>query len=143
PAHIAAAVSLYDAHKIIYMVEHPPLQRILVGAALRLSGVRFPEARDFGGEVQSRHASNYAGERILFHSGVPYWRILVIARLVNLVFPASALFYLYRLGRYLANPLVAAMAVTFFSFDPTLLAHSALAGTDVAAAAGFLIATYH
>ncbi len=142
PAHIAAAVSLYEAHKAIYMIEHPPLQRLVVGGALRLAGAELWDAR---GEsmVQSRHGSNFAGGLILFYGPVPYWRVLVVARLANLLFPALAMFFLYRLGKWLANPLVAMLSVVFFSVDPTLLAHGGLAGTDVAAAAGFLMVTYH
>ncbi len=142
PAHIAAAVGLYEAHKLTYMVEHPPLQRIVVGAALRLAGVELPSARGLT-QVQSRTESNTAGVEILFHGRIGYWKVLAISRLTNLIFPAVALLYLYLLARYLANGLVAMLAVVFFSLDPSLLAHSGLAGTDVAAAAGFLAATYH
>src|SRR3712207_4473414 len=38
-AHIAGAVGLYESGRNLYMVEHPTLQRLIVGAALKLRGV--------------------------------------------------------------------------------------------------------
>ena len=51
--------------------------------------------------------------------------------------------YLYLLAAWIGNELIAALAVIFFSMDPTLLGHSTWVCTDVAACAGFLAAMYH
>lgn len=141
-AHIAGAVGLYETGRNLYMVEHPTLQRLVVGLALKSAGVTYPRAQSLSG-VQSRPDANLAGADILFRGAVPYWRVLAIARLANLFFAAILLLYTYLLGKYLANPLAGMLATVFVSLDPNFLAHSALVTTDIPAAAGFLAATYH
>jgi 4-amino-4-deoxy-L-arabinose transferase-like glycosyltransferase len=66
-----------------------------------------------------------------------------VARISTLIFPIAAVFYVYLIGRYVAGALPGCLAAICFSTDPTLLAHGGLVTTDVAAAAGFLAATYH
>jgi hypothetical protein len=141
-AHIAGAVGLYESGRNVYMVEHPTLQRLVVGAALRMAGVRYEPARGMA-EVQARNDANAAGEEIVFRGRVPYWRVLAVARIANLVFFAALLFFVYRLARYLASPRVALLACAFITVDANFLAHAALATTDVPAAAGFVAAAYY
>lgn len=141
-AHIAGAVGLYETGRNLYMVEHPTLQRLVVGAALKWVGVSYPKARMLSG-VQSRPDANLAGADIVFRGRVPYWKVLATARLANLIFAGVLLFFTYRLGAYLANPLVGMLATVFVSLDANFLAHSALVTTDIPAAAGFLAATYY
>jgi hypothetical protein len=141
-AHIAGSVGLYETGRNLYMVEHPTLPRLVVGLALKIAGVRYPPARGLAG-VQSRPDANLAGADIVFRGSVPYWTVLATARLANLFFAAVLLFYVYRLGKYLANPLVGMLATIFVSVDPNFLGHSALVTTDIPAAAGFVAATYY
>lgn len=141
-AHIAGAVGLYESGRNIYMVEHPTLQRLVVGAALRVAGVRYPAAEKLK-EVQARADANLAGADIVFRGKVDYWKVLAVARCANLVFLALLLFYVYRMGRYLAGPRAAMLATLFLSLEPNFLAHSVLVTTDVPAAAGFLMAAYY
>jgi hypothetical protein len=141
-AHIAGAVGLYESGRNLYMVEHPTLQRLVVGAVLRVAGVRYEPARELE-EVQARNDANVAGEEIVFRGAVPYWRVLAIARLANLVFLPALLVYTFLLGRSLVNPPAGMLAVVFLSFDPNVLGHAALVTTDVPAAAGFVAASYY
>jgi hypothetical protein len=141
-AHIAGAVGLYESGRNIYMVEHPTLQRLVVGLALRLVGVDYAPARDLT-EVQARPEANAAGAAIVFRGDVPYWKVLGVARRANLIFLAALLFYVYRLGAYLANPLAGMLACVFLSFDANVLGHAGLVTTDVPAAAGFVWATFY
>ncbi len=141
-AHIAGAVGLYETGRNLYMVEHPTLQRLVVGAALKWAGVNYPKARTLEG-VQSRPDANLAGADIVFRGRVPYWKVLATARLANLVFAGVLLIFTYRLGAYLASPLVGMLATVFLSLDANFLAHSALVTTDIPAAAGFLAASYY
>jgi 4-amino-4-deoxy-L-arabinose transferase-like glycosyltransferase len=141
-AHIAGSVGLYESGRNIYMVEHPTLPRLVVGAALKIAGVQYPKARGLTA-VQARPDANVAGAEIAFDGPVDYWTVLAVARRANLLFLALFLLYTYLLGRYLANPLAGVLAVVFLSLDPNVLAHSALVTTDLPAAAGFLAATYH
>jgi hypothetical protein len=141
-AHVAGAVGLYESGRNVYMVEHPTLQRLVVGAALKAKGVEYPRARDLTA-VQARPDANVAGADILFDGPVGYWQVLATARRANLVFLAVLLLYTFLLGRYLASPLAGLLAVAFLSVDANILAHAALVTTDIPAAAGFLAATYH
>ncbi len=142
PFSVSSAVALYDVHKHVYGVEHPPLSRLVAGLPLYLSGVHLPlhyRTRT----IQNELTTCEAGGAILLNSSLGYRQILDRARGAMLIFPALTLLYLYLLGRWLAGPVVAALAVVFFSLDPTLLGHGMWICTDVAAAAGFLAAIYH
>jgi len=141
-SHIAGAVGLYESGRNLYMVEHPTLQRLVVGLALKAAGVEYPPARGLT-EIPARNQANAAGADIVFHGKVPYWTDLAVARRANLVFATILFLYTYLLGRYLAGPLAGMLGVLFLSFDANILAHSALVTTDIPAAAGFLAATYH
>src|SRR5439155_26701459 len=95
-AHIAGAVGLYESGRNVYMVEHPTLQRLVVGLALHLVGVDYAPARDLT-DVQARPEANAAGAAIVFRGDVSYWKVLGVARRANLIFLAALLFYVYRL----------------------------------------------
>jgi hypothetical protein len=145
PYHIAAAISLFEAHKLTEGIQHPPLPRILPGLVLYASGVRYPPDhgnKTIHGDLETLD-SFVAGNYVLLHSPISYWQVLVRARATTLPFAALAVVYLYLLGRWLADRRAAALAAVFFSFDPTLLGHAAWITTDVPAVAGFLAMIYH
>ena len=141
-AHVAGAVGLWESGRNIHMVEHPTLQRIWVGGVLKAAGVEYPPARGMV-DVQDRGEANAAGEDIVFHGPLPYWRVLAVARLANLVFLPVLLGFTFLLGRYLVNPLAGMLGAVFLSCDPNILGHAALVTTDVPAAAGFVAASYY
>jgi 4-amino-4-deoxy-L-arabinose transferase-like glycosyltransferase len=145
PYHISAAVSLFEAHKLVQGAQHPPLPRILPGLVLYASGVRYPPDRGnktIHGDLELLD-SFVAGNEELLHSPISYWQVLVRARATTLPFAVAAVIYLYLLGRWLADRRMAALAAIFFSFDPTLLGHAEWITTDVPAVAGFLAMLYH
>jgi 4-amino-4-deoxy-L-arabinose transferase-like glycosyltransferase len=145
PYHISAAVSLFEAHKLVQGVQHPPLSRILPGLVLYASGVRYPPDRGnktIHGDLVQLDSFD-AGNQLLLHSPISYWQVLVRARAPMLPFAVAAVIYLYLLGRWLADRRMAALAAIFFSFDPTLLGHAEWITTDVPAVAGFLAMLYH
>src|SRR5947207_5522155 len=141
PYHIGSAVVLYEAHKLTAGAQHPPLARLVAGLPLILQGVRLPAAR--GEYIVVEYPAFDIGQQILFSGQLSYWRMLISARLALLVFPIIAMFYVYRLGRWLGNSLIAMLATVFFSVDPTFLGHSTWIGTDSAACAGFVAGTYY
>jgi hypothetical protein len=142
PYHIAAAVGLYDVHKLVSGIEQPPVSRLVAAIPLYLSGVHLtPEFRTTAviGEPET-----YAeGADLLLHGNVPYDIILRRVRLAMLVFPALALLYVYLIGRWLIGEIPALLATVFFSTDPTFLGHSIWICTDMAACAGYLAAAYY
>jgi 4-amino-4-deoxy-L-arabinose transferase-like glycosyltransferase len=141
PYHVAAAVGLYDAHKLISGTEQPPVSRLVAAIPLYLSGVHLP-AQSRGSGVIGEPETYAQGSDELLHSAVPYEVILRRVRLTMLVFPALTLFFLYLLGRWLIGEIPALLATVFFSTDPTFLGHSIWICTDMAACAGYLAAAY-
>jgi hypothetical protein len=83
------------------------------------------------------------------HRGEPFdpaadlHQILPVARLANLPFWWLLLFYGLRWGRVLGGPWAGRLAAGLLAADPSLLAHAALATTDIALTAIVLVASYH
>jgi hypothetical protein len=143
PFHISAAVALYESHKHIGDMTHPPIPFLVASVPLKLSGVQVPQLRGEVNALNFEQMGDVARVALFEQQNLNYWTILVRARLAMLIFPVIAMFYLYRLGAWLASPLGAMLAVAFFCTDPTLLAHAALVNNDAAACAGVLGALYH
>jgi hypothetical protein len=143
--HLAAAISLFEAHKLTQGVQHPPLPRLLPGLVLWYSGARYPP--DHGNKKIHGDLDVYdsfdAGTFILLHSPISYLQVLVRSRSAMLPFLGLAVMYVYLLGRWLGGRRAGALAAIFFSFDPTLLGHATWVTTDVASAAGFLAIIYY
>lgn len=70
-------------------------------------------------------------------------RLLPVARLGTLPFWWLLLTYGWLAGREIAGPWAGRLAVTFLACEPNLLAHAALATTDVAVSACLLALLYH
>ncbi len=142
PFHIGAAIGLYDAHKHIVDMTHPPLPWLVVGIPLKAMGVAVPELHG-DKVVMDFDQSAEVGRRVLFDQPHNYWTILTVARLTMLLWAALLAFYLYRICAWLASPLVACCAVVLLSTDPTILGHAALINNDVPAGAAFLATLFH
>jgi len=141
PAHIGAAVSMIEAHKLIAPGSHPPLARLVAAVPLWLDGARLPQCR--GQTIIGAEDLGYdLGARVLAQSK-SFRALLTHARLAMLIFPIVALLYLYLLGSWLNGPAVAAIAVVFLTLDPTFLGHAFWIGNDMAGCAGYLAAIYH
>jgi hypothetical protein len=69
--------------------------------------------------------------------------LLPWARAGNLLFWWLLLFYAFRAGRDLGGPWAGRLAVALLACEPTLLAHAALATTDLAITACLLALVYH
>jgi dolichyl-phosphate-mannose--protein O-mannosyl transferase len=143
--HLAAAISLFEAGKLVEGIQHPPLPRMLPGLVLYASGVRYPPDRGnkfIHGDLVPTDSFD-AGNELLLHSPISYWQVLIRARAAMLPFAGAAVVYVYLLGRWLAGRRMAALAAIFFSFDPGLLGNAAWVTTDVPSIAGFLAILYH
>lgn len=70
-------------------------------------------------------------------------RLLPVARLMVLPFWWLLLAYGRRAGRQMAGPWGGRLAVAFLACEPNLLAHAALATTDVAVTAALLVLLVH
>jgi hypothetical protein len=107
--------------------------------------MRMPEARDPRGTRSpiTEYIAFGVGDDLMYSGKLPYWRMLISARVALLIFPVLTLLFTYRLGRWIASPAVGAAAAVFLSFDPTFLGHSSWVGTDSAGAAGFVAGVYY
>jgi len=142
PYHIGAGVGMLDSGRHVFGIQHPPLPRIVGAIPLVLSGVHDDIARQTT-SIQPDLSAFEVGHRVLMHGKLPYWSALTRARAAMLVFPVIAVIYVFLLGRCLSGAITGCFAAVMFSTDPTLLGHSSWVTTDVAAAAGYLAATYH
>jgi hypothetical protein len=104
---------------------------------------------DLGTMPLPAHATTlplYAWERWQgepFDAGRDLDRLLPVARLVVLPFWWVLLVYGWRAGRQMAGPWGGRLAAAFLACEPNLLAHAALATTDVAVTAALVVLLFH
>ncbi|HEX7705162.1 MAG TPA: glycosyltransferase [Thermoanaerobaculia bacterium] len=130
-AHVATGMELIDQGTYTLELLHPPLARLAVAVGPWLLG------------------SGYGGERWLWteggrilHERGEYRVNLAAARAGTLVFFILAALVVAAWAWWTFGRFAAIAAVAFFSSDPTVLAHSGLATTDMAAAAGVAAALW-
>ena len=127
-AHITAGYSFLARRDFRLYREHPPLIRELCALPLYL-GYRLPFEPD---ERLWREAEMWAiSQKFLHESPVPPREILTAARLPNLVLGVALVglagWWAYRLW----GPRAAVVATALAAFEPNLVAHAALVGTDL------------
>lgn len=122
PEHIASGMQWLDGKAYRYEIQNPPLARVMAAAGLYLAGVRSYGKEDVWTEG-----------RLILDSGGRYERNLALARLGTLPFfwLASAVVFVWT--RRVFGDNAACLAVLCFTSLPPVLAHAALATTDMAA----------
>jgi hypothetical protein len=139
-AHIPAGYSYLAFGDYRLNPEHPPLAKDLAALPLLFLDLKFPlQDKSW---TQDRNGQWDAGYQFIFNSGNNPDQIIFWARLPMMILLVFMGWFVFFWVRKLAGNKAALMALTLFSFCPTLLAHGRLVTTDVAAAFGFLIATY-
>jgi len=120
PAHIACGMEWLVKHVYKYETQHPPLTRVAAALGPYLAG-----ERGYGKPLMYQE-----GAAILSADG-HYDRNLGLARLgiLPLFWIATLVVYLWA-RRYFEEP-VPTLAVLFFTFIPSVLAHAGLATTDM------------
>jgi hypothetical protein len=131
PATLAAGMEWLSTGAYHYEAQHPPLARVASALLPYLRG-----ARSLGNH------GIYDEGRALLGEGVQYRSTLFLARLGMLPFFWLMLVACARWGGRIAGSAGAALAVLFVAANPNLLAHAAVAGTDLAPAAFVVAATY-
>jgi len=139
--HVTAGTSylLYRDHRL--QPENGLLPQLLAG----LPG--WIEARD--GVFPGRDGSEWAGSdvwrlghRWFYESGLDWRATLLSARLLVAVVAARLGLLVYAWSRRLFGPAGGLLSLLLFALSPTLLAHGALATSDLCAAAAFLLALF-
>ncbi|HTM47427.1 MAG TPA: glycosyltransferase family 39 protein [Bryobacteraceae bacterium] len=133
PAHLACGMQWLDQHVYRYEAQHPPLPRIMAALGPYLDGARSAGQSEM---FMEGNAILYAGDSAL------YDRRLALSRAGNLPFFWLACGMVFLWGRRTLGSAGAALAVLIFTMIPTVLAHAALATTDMAVTAFFAAAAY-
>jgi 4-amino-4-deoxy-L-arabinose transferase-like glycosyltransferase len=131
PDHLACGMELLVSHQYKYETQHPPLTRIFIALGPYLAGATRYGYRDRYDE----------GVAIYYLTG-HYNRYTVLSRVGNLPFFWLGCWITFLWGRRLLGKAGAAAAVLIFTMIPTLLAHAALATTDMGATACLAAAFY-
>lgn len=136
-AHIPAGYSYVRFGDMRLNPEHPPLIKDLAGLPLLALDLRFPtDHRAWKDEVNGQWEM---GSVFLYESGNDPDQILRFARFPMMLFAIffGWVFFLWARKHYGAA--TAIIALLFFAFSPTFLAHSKYVTTDLAASFGFFI----
>lgn len=130
PVYVGAAEAYLRGHDLSDNPEHPPLGKLIIGAGLAFTHVRFdPSYTGDEGAI---------GRHLLYESGNDPWRLMFWGRLPVIV--ATLLFGLVVLAfaTELAGRVGGLVALTLYAFSPDLIANGSLATLDVLAA-GFAL----
>jgi len=146
-AHLPAGYSYITQKDMRLNPEHPPLIKDLAGLSVLIwskitkTNINIPTnirawQEDINGQWEF-------GNEFLYKSGNPAEQIFLAGRLPMLLILLILGIYIFIWARELFGNNAALIALFLFSFSPTFIAHSRFVTTDVAAATGFFIATYH
>jgi hypothetical protein len=124
PAHFACGLEYLQKHLYKYETQHPPLARAMAALGPYLYGARL---RGHGGLGEE-------GVDIIVHSPAPQ-RTVTLMRLGILPFfwLGGAIAFLW--ARKITGPPIAVLAIGLYTLTPPVLAHAAVATTDMALAA--------
>jgi len=146
-AHIPAGYSYIVQKDMRLNPEHPPLLKDLAGLAVLIGSKITGTKINFPGQDPSWQKNINAqwdfGAKFLYQSGNDPDKIVLWARLPMLLIMLLLGLYVFKWCREIYGNKAGLIALFFYSFSPTFLAHSRLVTTDVGAAAAFFIALYY
>ncbi len=144
PPHIVAGYTYLKLHDMRLNPEHPPLLKDLAALPLLFLKLNFPE-NSFAWQQPDGpywwHQFNLGGE-FLYNSGNDPDKILFFARLPMICLLIFCGFFIFLFAKEFFGEKVAILALFFFAFSPTFLAHGRFVTTDVGAAFGVVLATF-
>lgn len=130
PFLIPAGLSYVQTGAIRLYMQHPPLLQELAGLSLTLSGIRWPKTVEASQELQGNGEPEWRfGTRFIAENGAD--TVLFWSRLPFIFVSAFGGLLLYLFGRELIGSVAALGALFLYALDPTMVAHSFLATTDV------------
>jgi len=145
PPHIVAGYSYLKFHDMRLNPEHPPLIKDLAAFPLLFLKLKFPESDPSWQQPDGPywwHQFNLGG-KFLYESGNDPDKILFFARFPMILILLICGFFIYKFAKEFFDERVAILALFFFSFSPTFLAHGRFVTTDVGAAFGVVLATFY
>ena len=123
PAHLAYGLEYWSGR--FYPTEHPPLSRTLMALEPYLEGLRVVKETDMSADGYAALAQSAHFDRTVFWMRLGILPFFVLACWVTYLWTAR------QFGRA-----AAALAIAWFTLEPTVLAHAGLATTDMALTAG-------
>lgn len=141
-AHLPAGYSYLTQQDMRLNPEHPPLLKDLSALPLLfIKDINFPsEIKAWQEDVNGQWDF---GRYFLYQSENPVEKMIFWGRIPMILILILLGFYVFKWARELFGNCAGLLALFFFSFSPTLIAHGRLVTTDVGAAAGIFIATYY
>lgn len=149
--HLPAGYSYITQKDMRLNPEHPPLVKDLAALPLLFMKINFP-SQSWGWNTplttdQSRTPSWQTdvgfGNDLLYYSGNDAQKMMRYGKIPIILIGVLLGFFVFRFTRELWGNLAGIIALTFYSFSPTVLAHTRFITTDVAAAAAFFISFYY
>ncbi|MCX6813774.1 MAG: glycosyltransferase family 39 protein [Candidatus Azambacteria bacterium] len=149
--HLPAGYSYITQKDMRLNPEHPPLVKDLAALPLLFMKINFPY-QSWGWNTSLTIGSSRTpvwqtdvgfGNDLLYYSGNDAQNMMRLSRIPIILIGILLGFYIFRFSRELWGGLAGIIALAFYSFSPTFLAHTRLVTTDVAAAAAFFISFYY
>ena len=133
PVYVATAEVYRQQHSLRYNPEHPPLGKLIIAAGTAFAGAELDPAHP-GDQTQ-------LGRHLLYESGNNPFRLMLLARLPNILLTLVFGLVVLAFARDLAGRWAGLTALALYSFSPDVIAHGSLATLDVPAA-GFLLTAF-
>lgn len=138
--HLATGLEWWQFGSYSQWTENPPLPRLAVAALPYFHGMRLPPREQWEARTHNWDRTWEVGSDLLY-AGDGFERNLGRARLGTLPFYLLALVAAFGLADGRRRPLAGLVAVALTATLPALIAHGALATTDVGFVGTFLLAT--
>ena len=131
PSHLACGIEWWEKGTYTIETKHTPLARISVAFLPYLSGLRAP-----------MQFTKWQDTYPILSADGHYWRNLTLARVGVLPYFVIATIVVFFWTKRLYGPPAGLLAAAVFTMLPTILAHSAVATTDIAFTAVFCWSLY-
>ncbi len=131
PSHLAAGIEWWEKGTYTIETKHTPLARISVAFLPYMAGLRAPE-----------QFTKWQDTYPILSADGHYWRNLTLARIGVLPYFVICTLVVFFWTKRLYGPVTGLAAAGTFTMLPTILAHSAVATTDIAFTAMFCWALY-
>lgn len=150
--HLPAGYSYLTQRDMRLNPEHPPLVKDLAALPLLLMKINFPyKSPGWNTSLTANRSLRIPawqtdvtfGNDLLYYSGNDAQKMMRYGRIPIILIGVLLGFYVWRLSKELWGNLAGIIALAFYSLSPTVLAHTRLVTTDVAAAAAFFISFYY
>lgn len=137
-AHIAAGYSYVTQLDYRLNPEHPPLIKAIAGLSTWLAvHPRFPtDTKAWQNDINGQWEQ---GSTFLYASGNDADKVIFWSRFPMMLLSLGLGWLIFSWTRRRFNSTIALLALLFYAFSPTILAHSRYVTTDIGAATGFFL----